>query len=194
MSVQYVLASASPRRIQLLTQLGLTFTAVPANVDETARPNERPEALVRRLAATKAITVSGSFPDTVIIGSDTVVAQGCQIFGKPGDEAHARDVLRLLSGKRHQVYTAVAVYCAHSGRGYVDVVVAHVTFRPLTALEIADYVQSGEPMDKAGGYAIQGEAGKWGTGFEGNLETVIGLPTDRVNRLIERIGSDGVTL
>ncbi|MCL5971466.1 MAG: Maf family protein [Firmicutes bacterium] len=193
MSAQYVLASGSPRRIQLLTQLGLTFTAVPANIDETARPKERPQSLVRRLAATKAITGSRYYPDAVIIGSDTVVAQGRQIYGKPRDEAHAREVLRRLSGKRHQVYTGVAVYCAHSGRGYVDVVAAHVTFRPLTALEIADYVQSGEPMDKAGGYAIQGQASKWVVGFEGNLETVMGLPTDRVTRLIERIGSGGAT-
>lgn len=193
MSAQYVLASASPRRIQLLTQLGLTFIAVPADVDETARPKERPQSLVRRLAATKAITVSGHYPDDVIIGSDTVVAQGCQIYGKPRDEAHARHILRQLSGKRHQVYTAVAVYCAQQGRGYVDVVVAHVTFRSLAALEIADYVQSGEPMDKAGGYAIQGQAGKWVTSFEGNLQTVIGLPTDQVKHLIERIGSGGAT-
>lgn len=182
-----VLASVSPRRRQLLHQLGLAFTIVPAHIDETARPEERPDALVRRLAVTKAVTVASFQRDALVIGSDTVVALGREIFGKPKDAPDAVALLKRLSGVRHQIYTGVAVWSSVRQRGYVRISIAHVTFRALLASEIEEYVATGEPMDKAGAYAIQGGAGKWVESYEGNLETVIGLPTDEVKALIERI-------
>ncbi len=179
-----VLASQSPRRIQLLETMGLQFLVDPAEMDETARPHERPDALVRRLAVTKALIVGQRHANASILGSDTIVAKGPGLFGKPHTPESAEDMLRKLSGTRHQVYTGVALWNPEAGKGYVEVAVAHVTFRALSALEILEYVASGEPLDKAGAYAIQGQAGSWVTAFEGNLETVMGLPTDVVQKLL----------
>ncbi len=185
-----ILASGSPRRKHLMESMGLEFEVIPANVDETPRPDERPEALVRRLAATKAIAVGACNPCAWVIGADTVVALGRTILGKPHDEDQARTMLQMLSGNRHEIYTGVSVWRADQGRGLVAVDVAHVTFRSLSILEIDAYVKSGEPMDKAGAYAIQGGAGAWADSYEGNLETVIGLPRDLLTRLMERIYGD----
>lgn len=183
-----VLASQSPRRIQLLKTLGFEFVVDPAEMDETARPQERADALVRRLATTKALIVGQRHPEAAILGSDTIVAKGTLLFGKPHTPDSAEEMLRKLSGTRHQVYTGVALWNPESGKGYVEVAVAHVTFRALSALEILEYVASGEPLDKAGAYAIQGQAGAWVTAFEGNLETVMGLPTDVVQKLLRHSG------
>lgn len=179
-----VLASQSPRRVQLLTTLGLEFIVDPAEMDETARLGERPDALVRRLAVAKALVVGRRHTHATILGSDTIVAKGTSLFGKPRTVEAAEEMLRKLSGTRHQVYTGVALWIPKRGRGYVRVAVAHVTFRDLSALEIREYAASGEPLDKAGAYAIQGQAGRWVTAFEGNLETVMGLPTDVVQKLL----------
>lgn len=182
-----ILASSSPRRRHLLETMGLKFETVAADIDEMPRRGETPEALVRRLAATKAVAVGHDYPDVIVLGGDTVVALGRVILGKPHDPDHARAMLQMLSGKRHEIYTGVSVWWGAKGRGYVSVNVAHVTFRPLSTLEINAYVSTGEPMDKAGAYAIQGEAGRWVESYEGNLETVIGLPRDVVQRLIDRM-------
>ncbi len=181
-----VLASASPRRIALLQSMGVDALVYPADIDESPRNGEEPERLVRRLAATKAITSALSHPEAVVLGADTVVALGQKILGKPGDAEDAAAMLAQLSGKSHQVYTGMAVYRQRSGIGFVDVEVATVTFRTLTGVEIARYVDTGEPMDKAGAYAIQGGAGPWVKTFEGNLETVIGLATGSVRSLFHR--------
>lgn len=188
--MKWILASSSPRRRELLTQLGLDFDVVTPNVDETPRLDEAPEALVRRLAVLKAVTVGERYPLFAVLGSDTVVALGRTILGKPRDEDHARAMLQMLSGTRHQVYTGVAIWQGCKGRGYVRVSVAHVTFRHLLALEIDAYITTGEPLDKAGAYAIQGTAGQWVESYEGNLETVIGLPRDVVERLMGRIDGE----
>ena len=185
-----ILASSSPRRQQLLQRMGLAFEMAPANADETPRRGERPDVLVRRLAATKAILVGEQRPDQVIVGADTVVALGRVIMGKPHDADHARTMLQMLSGNRHQIYTGIAVWSSRLGRGYVAVSVAHVTFRSLSSADIADYVATGEALDKAGAYAIQGGAGQWVESYEGNLETVIGLPRDVVQRLLVRMDGD----
>ncbi|AEJ38800.1 maf protein [Sulfobacillus acidophilus TPY] len=182
-----ILASSSPRRRQLLSQLLPAFRVIPADIDESPRRGERPDALVRRLAVTKAITVGQLHPEARVIGADTVVAFGRVILGKPHDPEHAKAMLTMLSGQRHQVYTAVAVWVDHRGRGYVKVAAAQVTFRPLSALEIEEYVQTGEPLDKAGAYAIQGKAGQWVEAYEGNLETIIGLPLDVVEHLLNHL-------
>lgn len=179
-----ILASQSPRRRHLLKQMGYTFDVVPAHIDETARDDERPEALVRRLAVTKAVSVGQRHPSAIVIGSDTVVALGRTILGKPNSPEEAADTLRQLSGRTHQVYTGVALWRGAENKGYVSLAVSQVTFRSLSALEIKEYVESGEPMDKAGAYAIQGHAGKWVDAYVGNLETVIGLPTDVVAALL----------
>lgn len=182
-----ILASASPRREHLMRQMGLTFDTVPAAIDESPREGERPDTLVRRLAVTKAVSVGQRHPEAVVVGADTVVALGNEILGKPPNEAHARQMLSKLGGRKHQVYTGVAVWRESGNKGYVAVSVAQVTFCPLSALDIDGYIESGEPFDKAGGYAIQGLAGKWVQAFEGNLETVIGLPTDMVQQLLNRM-------
>ncbi len=182
-----ILASVSPRRREMLSRMGLNFSPLPADIDETPRRDERPEALVRRLAATKAITVGEHHPSAVVLGADTVVALGPVILGKPYDADHAQAMLHMLSGNRHEVYTGVSVWRGDRARGLVTVSVAHVTFRPLTTLEIQSYVATGEPMDKAGAYAIQGGAGVWVASYVGDLETVIGLPRDVVSRLLSRI-------
>ena len=185
-----ILASGSPRRKHLMESMGLAFEISPAGVDETPHPDERPESLVRRLAATKAIAVGERNPNALVIGADTVVALGREILGKPQDENCARAMLQMLSGNRHEIYTGVSVWRADKGRGLVAVDVAHVTFRSLSITEIDAYVKTGEPMDKAGSYAIQGGAGAWVESYEGNLETVIGLPRDLLTRLIDRIQGD----
>ncbi|MBX5466849.1 MAG: Maf family protein [Firmicutes bacterium] len=179
-----ILASASERRVQLLRRLGIPFAVEPAAADETPRAGERPYALVRRLAAVKAVTVARRHPEALVLAADTVVALGDDILGKPEDVEAARAMLRRLSGRRHQVYTGVAVYQEVRGRGFVRVEVAEVGFRPLADEEIADYVATGEPLDKAGAYAIQGGAGRFVEAFAGNLEAVIGLPLDAVRALL----------
>ncbi len=188
--VQYpfavILASRSPRRIGLLQAMGLEASVEPADIDETAKHGESPERLVRRLAATKALTVAAAHPHAVVLGADTVVAMGRRILAKPQDAKEAEQMLALLSGQRHQVYTGLAAYQERLGRGFIRVDVAKVTFRSLTETEISRYVATGEPMDKAGAYAIQGEAGRWVEKFEGNLETVIGLATDSVEVQLKR--------
>ncbi|NMP21247.1 Maf family protein [Sulfobacillus harzensis] len=185
-----ILASSSPRRHHLLSQMGLSFEVVPADLDETARPHERPESLVRRLAASKALAVGEKRPEALVLGADTVVALGAQILGKPRDASDAERMLQMLSGTRHEICTGVSVWSGVRGLGYVAVSVAHVTFRPLSPVEIQTYVATGEPMDKAGAYAIQGGAGRWVESYEGNLETVIGLPRDVVERLLKRMAGE----
>lgn len=182
-----ILASASPRRRRLMEQMGLEFAAVPADIDESPRSEEHPDALVRRLAATKAIAVGSRYPEELVVGCDTVVALGRKIFGKPRDAEHARAVLQMLSHKRHEIYTGVAVWRHREGRGLAAVDVAHVTFRSLSSDDIHAYILTGEPMDKAGAYAIQGGAGAWVESYEGNLETVIGLPREVLRRLLARM-------
>lgn len=182
-----ILASSSPRRMQLLSSIGRDFEVEAADINEMAREGERPEALVRRLAVTKALTVAHRHPGALVLGADTIVSLGMTIFGKPTTPETARQMLASLSGRKHQVFTGVAVWDESLKRGYANVAMAQVTFRSLSALDIDEYVASGEPMDKAGAYAIQGAAGRWVESFEGNLETVIGLPIDLVAHLLQRM-------
>lgn len=167
-----------------MEHVGRPFQVVPANVDERARPDERPLALVRRLATLKAVTVGHRYSQHTIVGADTVVALADEILGKPRDANQAREMLAKLSGRRHEVYTGVAVWRASAGRGVQATAIAHVTFRPVSQEEIEAYVLSGDPLDKAGAYGIQNDPGKWVQAFEGNLEAVIGLPTDLVRQLL----------
>ena len=172
-----------------MEELGLSFDVVSANIDETPRRGEQPRNLVRRLAVTKAVRVGQGYPAAMVIGADTIVAVDDEILGKPHGVTQARAMLQRLSGREHVVYTAVAVWREDANQGTVAVDVARIVFRSLSLGEIDRYVASGEPLDKAGAYAIQGVARHWVQSYQGNLQTVIGLPGDRVMRLLRTTGA-----
>ncbi|HLL05585.1 MAG TPA: Maf family protein [Myxococcaceae bacterium] len=180
-----VLASASPRRRDLLTQLGLRFTVAAADLDEAPLPSEAANVYVRRLAQEKARAVATRFPTSWVLAADTTVAMGAELFGKPRDAAEARQMLTRLSGKTHNVYTGVAL----AGRAQAATVVrTGVTFRRLTAGEIDWYVGTGEPLDKAGAYAVQGRGGFLVASVEGSPTNVIGLPLGETLELLKQAG------
>lgn len=179
-----ILASASPRRAELLTSAGFVFEVAPAEVDETPVPDEAPEPYALRVARDKADKGARRDLASVVLAADTVVAAGGQILGKPVDSADAARMLRLLSGAVHQVHTAVVVRRGADERS--DVVTTRVRFLPLTAEEIAWYVASGEPYGKAGAYAIQGRGARFIDWIEGSWSNVVGLPIATVHRLLER--------
>src|SRR5215470_3460241 len=156
--VELILASASPRRRELLAQLAIPFTVIPAHIDESTLPGEVPWAYTRRVAYAKAQHVARQFPTAVVLGADSIVVLEQQIFGKPRDIDDARQMLARLSGRVHTVLTAVAVL--HQARHFVclDAVQTLVRFLPLSPAAIEQYIATGEPMDKAGAYAIQGAA------------------------------------
>ena len=184
-----ILASASPRRRELLQQAGLEFTAVPAGLNEDLLPGETAAAYVQRLAEEKAQTIwnAHKLKDTledrlVVLGADTCVVSDGNIFVKPVDAADARRMLQLLSGRTHAVMTGLAVISA--ARTVRDVEITQVTFDQLTDEEIVRYVASGEPLDKAGAYAIQGYAARWIPRIEGCYFNVVGLPIARTVALL----------
>ncbi|MGA7272442.1 MAG: Maf family protein [Acidimicrobiia bacterium] len=183
-----VLASRSPRRAELLKTLGVSFRVAPADIDESRHPDEDPHALVSRLARTKAQTLAG--PGAVVIGADTVVVHDGTVLGKPVHPAEARAMLSRLSGSVHLVLTAVAVAGVEGGEVVSEVVVesARVRFLQLTGAEIAAYVATGEPLDKAGAYAIQGKGAVFVEKIEGHPSTVVGLPLPATRRLLARRG------
>jgi septum formation protein len=174
-----ILASASPRRKELLRLLGLPFAVVPSEYEERL-PSSHPDppALAVRLATEKALQVARAQPHALVLGADTVVALGTQVYGKPADAADAARILGELSGKTHQVVTGVALVTAGPGtpevRSFFSM--THVTFRELDLVEIAAYVGTQEPMDKAGAYAIQGCGALLIEGIHGDYPNVVGLP------------------
>lgn len=182
------LASASPRRRELLAQIGIACEILPTDVDEAPLPGESPADMVCRLAAAKAragLRCSRSRPAPVV-AADTAVALGGEIFGKPRDAADARRMLGRLSGRMHEVWTAVAV--ADDDRERVELSRSEVTFRPMDGDEIHAYVQSGEPLDKAGAYAIQGLGAMFIAGLRGSYSGVMGLPLFETANLLVRHG------
>ena len=188
-----ILASASPRRQELLSQAGLNFTAVAANNNEDLLPNEAASAYVQRLAEEKAQAVwnarrsSDTTDDPLIVlGADTTVVVDGHILGKPTDAADARRMLELLSGRTHAVLTGLA---AVTGCKTVrDLEITQVTFNQLNDREIAKYITTGEPLDKAGAYAIQGHAARWIPRIEGCYFNVVGLPIARTVALLAEVG------
>ncbi|MDR3722912.1 MAG: Maf family protein [Terracidiphilus sp.] len=184
-----VLASASPRRRELLTQAGFAFQVQPAHIPEDLQPGEDPVAYVSRLAREKAehvyaqLAASAPSPDLAVLGADTTVTLGDHILGKPEDAADAARMLQLLSGRTHRVATGVALVSAAGVS--VEAEVTTVTFLPLSAAEIAAYVATGEPMDKAGAYAIQGRAARWIPRIDGCYFNVVGLPLALVSVMID---------
>ena len=191
-----ILASASPRRRELLTQAGFTFQVHPAHIPEDPRPNEDPIAYVVRLAREKAETVFAEVTRAAasdqrisgapqVLGADTTVTLDNHILGKPEDSADAARMLRMLSGRTHRVITGVALVTAE--RTEVAAEVTGVTFRTLSDEDIAGYVATGEPMDKAGAYAIQGRAARWIPRIQGDYFNVVGLPLALVATMLEAV-------
>ncbi len=182
-----VLASGSPRRRELLSRLRVEFEVRVPDVDETRLPDEQPGQTVERLAKAKAEAVAA--PGLVVLAADTLVVHDGHVLGKPAHPEEARFMLRRLSGDRHEVFTGVAVCGWEAGpRTRATVDVAEVVFASMTEEEIADYVESGEPMDKAGAYALQGAGGMFVEAVHGSPFTVIGLPLHLLSRLLASQG------
>lgn len=181
-----ILASQSPRRRELLTLVGIPHDVVPADIDESVEAGEAPKPHAERLARTKALTIAARHSDTVVIGSDTIVVIDGTILGKPVDDADATKMLRLLSGRTHTVFTAVAV--ARGDKVVSGVEQVTVTFNALTTDQIADYVATREPMDKAGAYGIQGFGATLIERIDGDFFAVMGLALGRMISLCEQLG------
>ncbi len=184
-----VLASASPRRRELLSHFPIEFTVDPAEGPEDPPAGAGPADTVMALAAAKAAEVAARRPDALVIAADTIVELDGTILGKPADRADAVRMLRALSGREHRVYTGVAV--TRAGKTLREAEMTTVFFRPMTDREIDAYIDSGEPMDKAGAYGYQGLAGLFIHKIEGDYFNVVGLPLCRLGRML---ASMGVTL
>jgi septum formation protein len=186
--MRLVLASSSPRRADLLNAAGIPFEIRPVEVDERFLAGEKPEQAVARLARAKAEAAGRSEPDAVVLGADTtVVVQGVAL-GKPADATDAARMLRLLSGRSHNVLTGICL-CS-GGRRLVHVEDTRVRVSRLSDAEIAWYVSTGEPLDKAGAYAVQGLASRFIEGIDGSYANVVGLPIPSVYELLKELGCD----
>ena len=184
-----ILASASPRRRELLSRMGYAFEVCAPDVDEHVEG--RAEDIVRTLAVRKARAAAAHYAEGVIIASDTLVSLEGRPLGKPADEQDAHAMLRALSGRAHEVFTGVCLHDAATGREAVEVVETGVRFRELSDEQIWDYIRTGEPMDKAGAYGIQGGAGAFVEGLDGPFENVMGFPVDDVERMLRAfVGQD----
>ncbi len=192
--IPLILASASPRRAELMTQAGFTFTVIPSSVEETII-SETPDKIVEDLALQKANDVYKSIKkdfgekDFIVIGADTIVCYNGEILGKPEDEQEAFDMLKLLSHRTHQVYTGVAILyrCDGAKQTYFFNEKTDVTFRTLNDYEIRDYIVSGDCMDKAGSYGIQGPFAKHVKGIQGDYFNVVGLPISRLYHELKKL-------
>lgn len=186
MTVQIILASASPRRQELLDQIKVTYWVHPVDLDETPLPDETPVDYVQRLAAEKSAACIAQLGDSLpVLAADTAVVLGDLIMGKPKDRDDAVAMLRQLSGKMHRVYSAISLRGREHGQA---ISITEVTFRLLTESEIAAYWQSGEPLDKAGSYAIQGRGGVFVESLSGSFSGVVGLPLFETAELLSRQG------
>jgi septum formation protein len=183
-----VLASASPRRRALLAELGVAFEVLPSDVPEQPRPGESPGAFAVRVAHEKGREVAGRRPDRWVLAADTVVVLDGEILGKPRDRDDARRMLLALSASVHHVLTAVALLAPSTAAGEELLIESEVTFRRLTGAEIETYLDSGEPFDKAGAYAIQGGAADFVTTVAGSYTNVVGLPLEELRALLRRHG------
>ncbi len=184
--MRLILASASPRRADLLAAAGFTFDVIPVEIDERVQGDEAPDRYVSRLALAKARDVARRIPGTAVLGADTAVVADNRILGKPADADDARNMLRMLSGRDHEVLTGVAL-CMDE-REACEVACTRVRFLHLSPAEIDWYVASGEPFDKAGGYAVQGLASRFVENIDGSYSNVVGLPVATVYRLLRAWG------
>ena len=186
MSVKVILASGSPRRRQLLELIGIEHEVLPSNIDETMRPRETPRRHAERLAREKASTIATREPDRITIAADTIVVINRKVLGKPRDTDDARRMLSMLSGREHTVITAVAVARGRKIRSAIEEV--KVKFRRLREDEIDAYIATGEPMDKAGAYGIQGFGATIVECVNGDYFAVMGLPLARLVMLLRDLG------
>ena len=182
-----ILASKSPRRKQLLSMMGLEFTVQTADIDETMDPSQTPAHEVAAVSARKAEKIAALHPQDVIVSADTIVVIDGKILGKPKDEQDAARMLRLLSGRTHTVYTGLTVHA--NGKANTQVVSTGVTFRDLSNAEIAAYIETKEPMDKAGAYAVQGFFARYIEGLKGSYANVMGLPVHLVYQKLKELGA-----
>ncbi len=185
--MQLILASQSPRRKELLGLFHIPFAVQVADIDEAMDPGQDPAQEVARVSKLKAMAVKRE-PEDVVIAADTIVVLGGQILGKPTDEAHARAMLTALSGRDHQVMTGVTVLKGNTCLTHTEVTDIH--FRPLSQKEIADYVATGEPMDKAGAYGIQGGAALFADKLQGDYYNVMGLPVCRLFLMLRAVAPE----
>jgi septum formation protein len=177
-----ILASASPRRRELLAQAGFAFDVQAADMDESRKAGEAPEDYVRRLATEKATAVAKKNPDAIVLGADTTVVLNHGVLNKPRDAADAERMLRALSGRTHHVHTGVAAVARDAVYSHVETTA--VTFRAITEHELHAYLDGGDAMDKAGAYGIQGYAARWVPRIEGDYFNVVGLPLSAVVNLL----------
>jgi septum formation protein len=184
-----ILASKSPRRNQLLEQAGLTFFVSPSEFDESTVALSNPDSYVIRLAESKALDISEKHPNDWVIGADTIVLIDRKILGKPGSNQEAHDMLQRLSGKTHQVLTGYCICCKKKNRFFSETVKTDVRFKKLNDAEIKWYIQTGEPFDKAGAYAIQGIGAFLVNSINGSYTNVVGLP---VCEIIEFLTKEGI--
>lgn len=184
--MKVILASQSPRRLELLQQIGVCPEVYPAHIDETPLSDESPEDYVNRLARSKAESVAQHFTGSLVIGSDTSVVIDQHILGKPESRDHFFTMFKRLSGAKHQVMTAVAVTDGQQTRS--EVVITQVSFYPINEEEIERYWLSGEPQDKAGGYGIQGLGALFVKEIQGSYSAVVGLPIAETSKILEKFG------
>ena len=188
-----VLASASPRRQEILRNAGIAFVAEPSHVAEVPLPEESPRTYAERLARDKALEVANHHPEDFVLGADTVVVVNGVMLEKPADAKDAARMLQLLSGKTHEVTTGVCLISPHLGAENRELRSASettlVTMNDLSEQDISAYIATGEPMDKAGAYAIQGIASRWITRIEGDYFNVVGLPVARVYGMLREAGA-----
>ena len=192
--MKLILASSSPRRAEILRDAGFAFDSIPAHVDETRWPQEKPVQLVLRLAKAKAEAATWrAAPPCIIVGGDTEVVLDGDVFGKPVGEEDARAMLQRLSGRTHEVITGLHALRLPEQEFRSEHEITRVTFAPLSGQEIEDYVTTGEPFDKAGAYAIQGWAGRFVTRVDGCYFNIVGLPLARLYRILRDLGFDKIS-
>lgn len=184
--LKLVLASASPRREEILKKLNLKFTIVPSKIDESNFKNNNPMELVKLLAEEKAKSVSELVEDAIVIAADTIVVYKNKTLGKPKDKFEAKKMLEMLSGNKHQVITAVAVMNSENKEIYLDENITEVNMANLSEEDINNYVETGEPLDKAGSYAIQGYGGLFVEEIKGSYYSVMGLPIHQLAKLLNK--------
>jgi len=183
-----ILASASPRRRELLSRLGVPFTVLPAEVTEHEAPDADPRAMVLHNAALKADWIAARHPAATVLGADTTVFVDQTVLNKPRDAAEAQAMLRRLSGRTHTVFTGLALRRARDGLKIDEGVASEVTFKPLTDVIIEQYLQMVHTLDKAGGYAIQEQGDLIVAGYQGQLSNIVGLPLEETKQLLTKAG------
>jgi septum formation protein len=193
MGSRLILASKSPRRYELLKQAGLDFEVIPSRIEEDFIAEESPEQHVIRLAEAKALEVGNRYPDRWVIAADTIVYIDGSIFGKPENREKALEMLRRLSGREHWVMTGFSVHHLEKEMGDREAVKTAVKVKPLTPVEVDWYVQTGEPFDKAGGYAIQGAGSFMIESIRGSYTNVVGIPLCELIQMLIRLGALRIT-